>query len=91
MKYRNAKDIFPQHLLEEIRKYIGEVGEELIYFSSANEKKKWGSISGKREEIEHRNKSIRYDFEQGMKIQELEKKYFLSQDTLRKIIYTKSR
>lgn len=91
MKYINAMDIFPQHLLEEIQKYIGITGEKIVYFPSNSEKKQWGSVSGKRKEIENRNSSIRCDYAKGLRLIELENKYFLSQDTLRKIIYCKNK
>ena len=86
MKYRNAKEVFPKELLDEIIKYAGE---GLIYFPAAKEKKKWGSLSGSREQLQKRNCDICKDYQRGMKISELEEKYFLSSSSLRRIIYSK--
>jgi len=86
MKYRNAKEVFPEKVLSEIMKYVGE---GLIYFPANEQKRQWGSVSGTREQIQKRNMDIRDDYESGMKISELEDKYFLSQSSLRRIIYSK--
>lgn len=86
MAYRNAKEVFPETVLAEIMKYVGE---GLIYFPAQEEKKQWGSVSGIREQIQKRNMDIRSDYKGGMKISELEEKYYLSQSSLRRIIYTK--
>ena len=37
MKYKNAKDIFPENLLRQIQKYVSG---ELIYIPSDTQKKK---------------------------------------------------
>ena len=86
MKYRNAKEVFPEKVLAELMKYVGE---GLIYFPANEQKRQWGSVSGTREQIQKRNMDIRDDYESGMKISELEDKYYLSQSSLRRIIYTK--
>lgn len=86
MKYRNAKEVFPEKILNEIMKYVGE---GLIYFPATEEKKEWGSVSGIRNQILHRNRKIRSDYKRGMSISQLEEKYFLSQSSLRRIIYEK--
>lgn len=86
MKYRNAKEVFPEHVLAELMKYVGE---GLIYFPANEQKKQWGSVSGTREQIQKRNMDIRDDYQSGMKISELEDKYYLSQSSLRRIIYSR--
>lgn len=86
MNYRNAKEVFPENLLIEIMKYVGE---GLIYFPANEEKKQWGSVSGTREQLQKRNMDIRCDYKDGMTISELEEKYYLSQSSLRRIIYSK--
>lgn len=86
MKYRNAKEVFPERILTEIMEYVGE---GLIYFPAGEEKKQWGSVSGTRAQIQKRNMDIQCDYQNGMKISELEEKYYLSQSSLRRIIYSK--
>lgn len=39
MKYKNARDIFPENLLNQIQKYVSG---ELIYIPAGKEKKAWG-------------------------------------------------
>ena len=43
MKYRNASEIFPDELLQEIQKYTSG---ELVYIPEKEKRKEWGSASG---------------------------------------------
>ena len=53
MKYKNAKDIFPENLLRQIQKYVSG---ELIYIPSDTQKKKeWRETSGYRRYLYERN------------------------------------
>ena len=51
MKYRNAKDIFPEKLLKQIQKYVSG---ETIYIPAGAEKKDWGATSGYQQYIRER-------------------------------------
>lgn len=84
MKYRNASDILPDELLKEIQKYVSG---EVLYIPSAGSRKKWGAGSGARVFYEQRNEEIRYKFYHGICLEELADEYFLSVDTIRKIVY----
>lgn len=85
MKYRNAADIFPAQLLDEIQKYASG---ELIYIPQSNERRDWGSSSGARAFYTERNSEIRRKYhESGKKIGELATEYGLSTDTIRRILY----
>jgi len=54
VKYRNANDIFPDELLEEIRKYSSG---ELIYIPEASPTKKgWGERERERKSLKGREK-----------------------------------
>ena len=55
MKYENADHIFPEKLLLEIRQFMLE---GYVYISSRSSRKKWGSVSGQKEELERRNRKI---------------------------------
>ena len=77
MKYINANVILPEKLIEEIQKYIQG---KYIYIPI---------ISGLKQEYKNRNKKIKNDYKQGISIENLAQKYYLSVDTIRKILYTK--
>ena len=84
MKYRNAADIFPAELLQEIQKYSSG---ELIYIPQNNERRDWGSSSGARAFYTERNSEIRRKYQEGKKIGELATEYGLSTDTIRRVLY----
>lgn len=87
MKYINANVILPEKLIEEIQKYIQG---KYIYIPIKKENyKSWGVISGIKQEYKNRNKKIKDDYKQGISIENLAQKYYLSVDTIRKILYTK--
>jgi hypothetical protein len=86
MKYENAKDILPEDLLEKIQKYAAG---KLLYIPLGNEKRNWGEASGYREKLQKRNKMICNKYAKGMTISELADEYFLSLDSIKKIIYSR--
>lgn len=76
MKYINANVILPEKVIEEIQKYIQG---KYIYIPIKKENyKSWGAISG-----------IKQEYKKGISIENLAQKYYLSVDTIRKILYTK--
>jgi Mor family transcriptional regulator len=83
MKYKNAQDILPDHLLKELQQYISG---ETLYIPSRQEKKPWGAASGAREYYKKRNAEIRSDHQNGQTPEELAEHYHLSLDSIRKII-----
>lgn len=86
MKYRNAKDIFPEKLLKQIQKYVSG---ETIYIPAGAEKKDWGATSGYQQFIRDRNTAIRDAFQHGKPIETLMDEYSLSYDSVKKIVYSK--
>ncbi|GGN57110.1 MULTISPECIES: CD3324 family protein [Oceanobacillus] len=85
MQYKNAKEVLPPSLLKEMQKYIQG---DLIYIPKAKkERAAWGEVSGSRELIAKRNEEIFQLYNEGKSFEELEKKFHLSFDTIRKIIY----
>ncbi len=87
MAYIKATAILPEKLLLEIQKYVQ--GETLYIPKSEKVHKKWGSRSGTRKLIDNRNKAIKEAFKNGQSIEQLAKEYFLSVETIKKIVYTK--
>ncbi len=84
MSYKNAAEILPSHLLQEVQKYI-EGG--LIYIPKNGKKTAWGCLSGARTVIDNRNRKIISLYENNVTIEELSKKFFLSEETIKKIVY----
>lgn len=86
MSYKNAINILPENLLSDIQKYFNG---GIIYIPKASEKAGWGELSGSRKDIDNRNINIRELFNSGIKITKLAKEYFLSEETIKKIVYSK--
>ncbi|HZK33820.1 MAG TPA: CD3324 family protein [Bacillota bacterium] len=84
MGYKNGKNVLPDKLLEELQNYIQG---ELIYIpKKSNARAGWGENNGARKHIWMRNKEIYELHTRGLKVQELVKRYHLSEDSIRKII-----
>lgn len=86
MKYENAKEILPEHLLAEVQKYAGG---KLLYIPVENEAKSWGETSGYRQKLLKRNVMIVNRYKSGATLTELAEEYFLSLDSIKKIVYGK--
>ncbi|OAB34026.1 CD3324 family protein [Paenibacillus glacialis] len=87
MKYVNADIIFPEELVKEIQKYIHG---GMVYIPKAEGlRKKWGENSGNRKYYSHRNDEIRHEFSVGATIDQLSDQFYLSCDSIKKIVYSK--
>jgi Mor family transcriptional regulator len=85
MSYVNGKEVLPENILSEIRKYFGG---GLIYIPSPeNERCKWGSRTNTKTELQKRNQEIRQKKVKGVSIQKLMEEYHLSYDTIKRILY----
>ncbi|GIN71904.1 hypothetical protein J14TS2_23790 [Bacillus sp. J14TS2] len=87
MKYVNAESIFPKELLKEIQKYVN--GEMVYVPVSKGLRKEWGEISGSKGYLNYRNREIRQLFSVGKTIDQLSEQFFLSRDSIKKIVYPK--
>lgn len=87
MKYVNADIIFPDELLKEIQKYIH--GSMIYIPTPEGQRKKWGENSGSRKRLSMRNETIRQQYIEGATIDELSDRFCLSNDSIKKIIYSK--
>ncbi len=84
MKYINAAEILPEHLLKELQTYIkGNV----IYVPENSGKKQWGAVSGSLLFYQNRNEEIRRLHKAGQSIEMLAEQYGLAYSTIKKIIY----
>lgn len=87
MGYVKAETILPDDLVKEIQKYIQ--GEYIYIPSPPNKRKKWGENSGNREYIRNRNEDICKKYRSGCKIKDLAEEYFLSIESIKRIVYSK--
>ena len=83
MKYRNAEAVLPEALLAELQKYCSG---ELIYVPSGETKAAWGEVNGSRAGYAARNRQIAQRYRDGMAVHELAKQFYLSADSIRKIV-----
>lgn len=89
MSYANARDIFPDEIVEMIQNYIDG---ECIYIPKKEDKKlSWGERSQSKKELLDRNAMMYEDYLKGMSIQNLSEKYYLAPKTIQKIISTKKK
>ena len=86
MKYENGRDIFPEHLLKQIQKYVSG---KLVYIPANGEKRMWGESSGYKQYLKERNRDIRLKFHDGISIEQLADEYYLSHESIKKIVYSK--
>lgn len=89
MSYANARDIFPENILEIIQQYIDG---EYIYIPRKEENKMaWGEATRCKAELLIRNERIYEDYLSGESLQSLSERYFLSPKTIQRIISEKRR
>lgn len=89
MEYLNAKDILPIDLLEQVKKYAA--GKCLYIPQNEDDMKLWGELSGYRKQLRKRNRMIINKFQYDITIEELSKEYFLSEETVKKIVYSRKK
>lgn len=87
MKYLNAQVILPDALVKELQTYVQ--GEYIYVPVEQKQRKRWGEVSGYRQELEQRNQQIKEDYLNGISMEYLSEKYRLSVYAVRKIIYQK--
>ena len=85
MKYLNAAEILPEHLLKELQMYVDG---EILYIPKTSSKKGWGAVNGSRIFSQERNKEIQRLFNLGYSIDTLAIQYGLAYSTIKKIIYS---
>ncbi|MEY8346884.1 CD3324 family protein [Bacillus cereus] len=88
MKYVKAATVLPESLIVEIQKYVQ--GETIYIPKQETAHYKWGTQSGGRKQIDARNREIKDAFKNGTSIFQLAEEYFLSAETIKKIVYSKS-
>lgn len=89
MRYVKVDTILPSDLIKEIQKYIQ--GEYIYIPLQPEVRKKWGEKSRNREYFQNRNADIRNKFISGNTISNLAQEFFLSESSIKKIIYAKDK
>lgn len=85
MGYIKAEEILPKEVIEIIQQYVE--GENIYIPKRANNRAGWGSKNSTKEKIKDRNIAIYNDFCDGMRIEKLAVKYFLSEKSIQRIVY----
>ncbi|OPX42122.1 Mor transcription activator family protein [Ruminiclostridium hungatei] len=84
MKYIKAQDVLPEEIIELIQEYVDG---EFMYIPRKNGgHKAWGEASGTRESLLERNRKIYRDYRSGTSVPDLTKLYYLSEQSIRRII-----
>ncbi|PJI08605.1 MULTISPECIES: CD3324 family protein [Clostridium] len=89
MSYIKGETILPNDLIKEIQKYVQ--GKYIYIPVELEKRKKWGENSGNRAYIQNRNKSIYNKYVNGYKIKDLAEEFFLSVESIKKIVYGKNK
>ncbi|MGX1264464.1 Mor family transcriptional regulator [Rossellomorea marisflavi] len=77
----------PDSLMRELQNYVQ--GQSIYIPKRKEEYDAWGSKSGGREALKRRNKSILEAFSGGESIASISERYYLSMETIKKIVYGK--
>lgn len=85
MRYVNAREVLPEPLVRELQKVVP--GGCLYVPRCEGSRRRWGEVSGYRDELERRNRSIREERAGGVSIAELADRHGLSVHAIKKIVY----
>ncbi|WP_399284403.1 CD3324 family protein [Vagococcus fluvialis] len=85
MEYKKAEEILPKELLKEIQNYI----QGATLYIPKETHHEWGEKSGIKDKLHKRNQLIKEKFQQGNSIQSLANDFYLSEETIKKIVYKK--
>ena len=84
MSYIKAEEILPEELIREIQEYADGV---YIYIPrKPGTRHSWGQDTGYKEELSERNDTICADYDAGVSVRQLARKYHLSEKSIRRIL-----
>ena len=84
MKYFKAQNVLPEEVISLVQEYID--GEFIYIPRKEGRQKAWGEKSGARESLGERNSRIYKDYMDGIKVDDLCRSYYLSEQSIRRII-----
>lgn len=85
MSYKKAEQVLPSELIELIQEYVD--GKSIYIPRKPKNRREWGQKTNIRVDLDNRNKQIYSNYHKGYNIEELAKKYFLSEKSIQRIIY----
>ena len=84
MSYIKAEKVLPEELIRQIQQYVDGV---YIYIPrKPGTRHKWGQATDYKAELGERNRRIRHDRAAGCSLLELQRKYHLSEKSIRRIL-----
>ncbi len=84
MKYLKAQSVLPKEVIAIIQEFID--GEFVYIPRKEGKQRSWGEKSGAKDSLKERNCQIYKDYINGTKVMDLTVKYFLSEQSIRRII-----
>ena len=88
MGYKRADSVLPDEIIKLIQQYVD--GVNLYIPRKDGERKEWGSNTKTKQEMIVRNNTIKDDYNSGVSISELAERYFLSEKSIQRIVYSKT-
>ncbi len=84
MKYLKAQNVLPKEVITIIQEFID--GEFIYIPRKDGQQRAWGEKSGAKKSLKERNQQIYADYKKGVPINSLISKYYLSEQSIRRII-----
>lgn len=84
MGYFNAEEILPTEIIEIIQQYVD--GNNIYIPKKKGNKTVWGTKTGIRNELYHRNQMIYTEYIDGESTKNIAEKYYLSQKSIQRIV-----
>ncbi|EMS69854.1 CD3324 family protein [Ruminiclostridium cellobioparum] len=84
MKYLKAQNVLPKEVITIIQEFID--GEFIYIPRKDGQQRAWGEKSGARNSLKERNRQIYAEYIKGVPINSLISKYYLSEQSIRRII-----
>ncbi|MFJ8067124.1 CD3324 family protein [Psychrobacillus sp. NPDC096426] len=89
MSYKKASNLLPAELVELIQEYVD--GEYIYIPRREDNKKRWGSSTAIRRELDVRNSTIYNDYLSGTDMATLVERYYLSSKSIQRIVLKEKR
>lgn len=84
MGYIKAEEILPMEIIELIQQYVD--GQNIYIPRKAQQRKEWGAGTEIKQELAQRNQHIFEDYKQGLSVNQIAGKYFLSEKSIQRIV-----
>ncbi len=84
MKYLKAQSVLPKEIIIKIQEFID--GEFIYIPRKDGQQRAWGEKSGTKINLQKRNREIYTDYINGTSVNDLINKYYLSEQSIRRII-----